>query len=167
MENEKKKTFKDLSVDEQEDMKKMYIEHYPLTHIAEKYDISRQSVSYHANKYWKEERDLMKADLFNHFSDTKKSSFVKISQDAIDVMTRALSHIKNNVEAPTLKDAKAAAEVISALDKIIRLDENKPTDITEDRAFDVIELKKKFNLDPFAAEEAEYREIEQETNEDE
>jgi len=66
-------------------------------------------------------------------------------------------------EGATPTELGKIAQVLESLDKITRLDDGKPTEITEEKPFAVDVLHKKIALDPFAqVEEIEYKEIEEE-----
>lgn len=161
--------FTELSLEEQTNAKEMYLAYDSVTDIAQKYNVLRTSISYHANTYWKKDRDLLRADLFASFSELKRATFTKMSESAIKVMTKALQHVADREEPPTMREAKDVSVILEALDKITRLDEGKPTDILEERPFSTIELQRKINMDPFAGEgieDANFKEITDETKEE-
>tara|TARA_R110000803_G_scaffold71209_5_gene134378 strand:- start:1700 stop:2182 length:483 start_codon:yes stop_codon:yes gene_type:complete len=154
-----KKTFTKLGKKEQDAIKEDYLAGVPMAEIARKHNISRTSIQYHAKQKWTVEKSLLKAELFREFSSSKREDFVNISVDAITIMRRCLKAMAENPIPPTVMEAKRASEILVELDKITRLDDNKPTDITEERPITVIELKKKMAVDPFAViEEVDYEE---------
>ena len=157
------KKFTDLTEQEKEHAKKLYMDYVDVSKIADKLGVARTSLSYHVNKKWKAEREVFKAELMHQFASNKKAHFINISESAIKVLNKALQDLANREIPPSMREAKDAAAVIESLDKILRLDENKPTDIigVDDKPISVIDLKKKISLDPFAQiEEGEYKEVE-------
>jgi hypothetical protein len=156
---------KDLDTPEYEEVKRLYMEYHSVKSIAEQFNIGRTSLSYHANKHWKLERDMVKADLFSQFSDSKKANFIKMSQAAIQIMTRALESQASADRPPTLREAKDATVVLEALDKITRLDEGNPTDITAEKAVSFKDIEAVASLNPFKSKEIEDAEF-KEGNED-
>ena len=161
----KKKKVTDLTEQELAHAKQQYMEYKNISDIADQLGVARTSLSYHVNKKWKAEREVFKAELMHNFAANKRANFINISDSSIKVLQRALTDLANREIPPTMKEAKDAAAVIEALDKILRLDDNKPTDIisNQDKPIAQIDLRKKLSLDPFAElEEGEYKEIESE-----
>lgn len=159
--NEPKK-MSELSDDQLELAKSMYLEHYSVSEISKRLNVPRTSVSYHANRYWKEEKDLLKAELFAQFTENKRMHFTRMKESSITIISRALSELAQRNVPPTVVEAKKATEILESLDKITRLDDNSPTEIVEERPISVINLQKKINLDPFSQTEiadADYEEI--------
>lgn len=148
--------------------KERYLNDEPVASIARDLGINRLTLQNYVNKSWKEEKSLMAAELFQELASSKKSQFLKMTQSAIKVLTRALEDISKRDNPPSIKEAKDVSSILDALDKITRLDENKPTEITaNEKPITVIELKEKLKVDPFLEiEDAEYTEKEddQETN---
>lgn len=158
----------DLTDAEMQKAKEMYLEFNDIAEIARSLDVSRQALSYHANRYWKKELEQRRADLLSNRDSNKVSMLLRMSQDAATIMTRALSQMARRNEPLTLREAKDAALVYKELDNIMRLDEGKPTNITQDKAFDVIEIREKLKADPFSQiEEAEFKQIEESEKEKE
>lgn len=162
------KKFSDLSPEIQDRIKQKYLEGESLSALARNFDIARTSLSYHANKNWKHELELQRAELFSHFSKSKKSNFIKMSESAIKVMTRALEDMAERDIPPTIREAKDAAVILESLDKITRLDDGNPTEIVAEKPISITEIKAKLKLDPFYSEEddieeVEFKEIEEES----
>jgi len=82
--NKKPKKMADLSNKEKEGCKALFMEYHSVAEIARVHNIARTSLSYHANKYWKVEREMNKAELFQHFTSTKKAHFTRMSENAIE-----------------------------------------------------------------------------------
>lgn len=156
---------KDLDTPEYEEVKRLYMEYHSVKSIAEQFNIGRTSLSYHANKHWKLERDMIKADLFSQFADSKKANFIKMSQAAVQVMTRALETLASRDFPPSVKEAKDATAILEALDKITRLDDGNPTDITAEKSVSFKDIEAVASLNPFKNKEIEDAEF-KESNED-
>ena len=84
-----------------------------------------------------------------------------MSNASIIIMTRALQELAKRDQPPSIAEAKRATEILESLDKISRLDENKPTEITEERPITTVELKERLSIDPFSGvtEEVDYKEL--------
>lgn len=152
--------FSELSEEKQEEVKQRYLQGDSITSLAQNYGIARTSLSYHANRNWKKELELARAELFSHFSNSKKANFIKMSESAIKVMTRALEDMADRPMPPSIREAKDAAVILESLDKITRLDDGNPTDIIAEKPISIKEIKQKLALDPFYDEGEEIEEIE-------
>lgn len=166
--NDKKPTFSQLSTSIQQEIKDKYMEGYSSTYISTEYDLIRQSVEYVIRqKGWKEQRRLMRAELFQQFSDTKKSAFTSIYLDSTELLRIAIKDVLKEIKKDDmsvdakLKMARDVSGVIRELDKIQRLDDGMPTEIREERPFAITDLQKRLREDPFykEIEDAEFNEI--------
>ena len=148
-----KKTKKGKLSDKQiEVMREMYMKYTPLSEIAQTFKVVRTTVNWHINnKGWQGERKMAENEIFNCFTDAKKTDFVKMTQSATVIMARASTHLATRNEPPSMAEATRAADVLKTLDNITRLDDGKPTDIVEnqDQPLTSKELKKKLKKDPF------------------
>lgn len=150
----KKKTKKanswsDLTKKQQEFAKEKYMEYQSIASIAKELDVPRTTIQYHANKYWDVEREMMKAELFQQFSSTKKQHFIEMSQKAMHIISKSLSHLAARDNPPTPREAKDATTILEALDKITRLDDGKPTEITEEKVMELKDIEAIAELVPF------------------
>jgi len=163
----KDKTFSDLSEPNKEALKQAYMEGVTITELADKYGLKRTSLSYHANKYWKQELELRRSELFESFSSSKRANFIKMSESAIKVMSKALQELAQREFPPTIREAKDATVILESLDKITRLDDGNPTDIIAEKPVSIIELRDKLKIDPFyeEVEDVEFVQIEEGSNE--
>lgn len=144
--------------------KRRYMEYENVSAIARDLDIPRTSLNHYIQNYWEQERDLSKAELFAAFSETKKASFVEMSEASIKIIKRALAQLANRDNPPSVMEAKRATEILESLDKITRLDEGNPTEITGEKPMDLKDIQVIANLNPFAeVEDADYKEIEDKT----
>ena len=152
--------------------KQMYLEYLTVTEIALQTGIGRNTLSYHINKTgssWQIERELQKAELLGKVSSAKKADFANMAISSIEIIKRALADLAKRDQAPTVAEAKRATEILESLDRITRLDDGAPTEITAEKPFVVANIRKRMLIDPFAkdAEVVEtVEEIENESEED-
>jgi hypothetical protein len=130
--------------------KSMYMEYVPVKTISEQLGVARTTLQYHATRHWDFERNLARAEMFKNFSEQKKVTMTTMSEAALKIMTRAMENLADGDTMPTLQQANQASAILESIDKILRLDDNKPTDITESRPTTTVELKKRLELDPFS-----------------
>ena len=133
-------------------IKSMFMEYKGISEIAKAYKVSRTTINWHINSNnWLAERKLAESEVFTSFSDAKKTDFVKMTQSAVNIMSRSLTELASRHEPPTMQEALRAADILKTLDNILRLDDGKPTDIVanQDKPMDDTELKKRLNADPF------------------
>ena len=159
--DKERRTFSSLTLSDKKEFKRRYLEGESINSLSEEFRVKRTSAQYYATKEWQQEKALMRAELFQQFSEDKKENFIKMSNASIIIMTRALQELAKRDNPPTIAEAKRATEILESLDKISRLDENKPTEITEERPITTLELKDKLSLDPFSGvvKEVEFKEI--------
>ena len=162
----KTRTVTELSESEMLEFKRMYMEYVPVTEISRHFNINRSTVSWYVNKHYVAEREMMRAELFRKFTDTKRTNFIKMSQSSIEIITRALQELAQRNVPPTVVEAQRATQILEALDKITRLDEGNPTEIVAEKPLSAREIKEKLLLDPFNDDVGEedvvnFRELEQ------
>lgn len=155
-----------ISDEQLEEAKKQFMDYTPVAVIARNLDVPRMSVQYHAEK-WKAERNLQKAELMQQLAEAKKSDFASILLNSTKIIKRAIQDLADREEPPTAREAKNMAEVIEKFDKILRLDNGAPTEITEERAVDPAEMQRKLRMDPFLKEDivdADFKEVTKDSN---
>lgn len=130
---------------------KLYKTYIPATEISERIGIPRTTVSYWIRAYnWKEKRELEAADLVHAVTDAKKFQLLRLSGLTTDLLLSSLKALTERDEPLTIKEAERAANIYGILDKILKLDEGRPTDIVgEDKPATIIEIKKRLDADPF------------------
>lgn len=151
--------FTDLSEEEQEKMKQKYLNYIPVSKIAREHGVSRTTLQYHATTHWNPVRESMRAETFGEFMDTKRESFVKMSKTSMSIIKSALEELSNRDVPPTMREAQMAVNVLVELDKITRLDDGAPTEITAEKPLSLEAVKKKIALDPFSKEIEKIEEI--------
>ena len=162
----KNPTYTQLPIDTQKMIKQKYMEGYSVLSLAEENKLIRQSLAWYIrNHNWSEERRLLRADLFQQFSDTKRAAFTGIYLDGTTLLRKAVSDAVKEYDNGDLsiKEKLVLAEqiikLIKELDKIQRLDDGQPTEIKEDRPFSIEAVSKKLHMDPFYKQEIEDAEI--------
>jgi hypothetical protein len=165
-------TYTKLPIDIQKQIKAKYMEGFNPSQLASEYKLVRQSLEWYIKKHsWVEEKRLMRAELFQQFSDTKKAAFTGIYLDGTNLLRKAIQDAvvdyNKKSNKMTVKErlalAKQLSEVIKELDKIQRLDEGQPTEIKEERPFSIKHVKDQLNKDPFyiaETKDAEFEEVE-------
>lgn len=168
----KPSSYTQLPISVQREIKSKYMDGYGGTELAKEHNLIPQSLNWYIRKHnWKEERRLARAELFQAFSDTKKAAFTSIYMNSTSFLKRAIDDAIKDYESKDLspserlKIAKMISEIISSLDKIQRLDDGKPTEIKEEKAFEPLDLKKLLEADPFQEEipDAIFKELDSDT----
>lgn len=164
VEGKKKRRSYSVPADKLESAKALYLAYEPLSEIARKLNVSKTSLHYHAQRYWNQEREMLKAELFQTMTEAKKTQFTSMTASTIKIMERALHELSRREKPPTILEAAKASEIMATLDKITRLDEDQPTDIisSREKPITVEALRKKLALDPFAeVEDVEFKQLEE------
>lgn len=136
-----------------EQMRTMFMKYETITEIAKTFKVSRTTVNWHVNSNaWAAERKMAETEMLSSFTDAKKGDFIKMTQSAVNIMSRSLQNLATRHEPPTINEATRAADILKTLDNILRLDDGRPTDITatEEKPMSNKELKEKLKVDPFA-----------------
>ena len=142
--------------------KSMFMDFKPLKEIAKVLNIKYRTLVYHKNK-WEEERNLVRKEILRDLADNKRAILVNLTSNSLDCVDRAIEDLKKRDKPPTIHEARLLTNIISEIDRIIRLDDGEPTDIiSEHKPSTVIELKAKLKKDPFFIEDASFREIDDE-----
>jgi len=102
----------------------------------------------------------MRNELLRELTENKSAILSSLVGNSLECLDRAIADLKHRGTPPTIKEARWIANIVTELDKIVRLDEGTPTDIiAEHKPSTIIELKDKLKRDPFYVEDANYREI--------
>ena len=158
---------KRLSDEQLEWAKAQYMDYTPVTKIASKLGVRKNTVQYHVDKGWRSERTLRSNTLISEFTEAKanmmNSTFscsFKSIQEWVRVKSKHPEELKPH-------EVKTMMSIISEMDKIMRLDKGEPTDIvSETKPISVIEVRNQIlKSDPFL-KDASFREIENEENTD-
>lgn len=145
-----------------EKAKALYMQYIPVTKIAEDLKVNRNSLHHYVDNYWREEREINRLEMLDYMTSGKKQDIMSMTGSSIKIIARALEDLARRAEPPSVREAAKVSEILTTLDKITRLDENKPTEITSDQPFTVVEIREKLKLDPFnQPKEVEYEEIQE------
>lgn len=142
--------------------KTMFMDFKPLKEISKVLGIKYRTLVYHKKK-WEEERNLVRKEILRDLADNKRTILVSLTSNSLDCVDRAIEDLKKRDKPPTIHEARLLTNIISEIDRIIRLDDGEPTDIiSEHKPSTVIELKAKLKKDPFYIEDVSFREIKDE-----
>ncbi len=156
-----------MTPEEQEAAKNEFLKYVPIAKIARQFNIRRTTLQYHATRHWTNDREAMKAELMSEFHDTKRGDFIKMSVSSIKIIQKALADLASRDMPPSMREAQQAVSVLEALDKITRLDDGNPTEITAEKPVSIQHVRDKLKLDPFQKpEEVEYKEIKKEVKDE-
>lgn len=137
----------------------LYFDYMSITKIAEVLGLGRTTIQNWVNKGWREARELDRVSAMKDFTQRKKADFMGITDASVQVLCRSIEHLKERDRAPTIQEMKGVAYVLEVLDRITRLDDGKPTEITHSETTQpAIEVLAKLKRDPLF-DEAEYEEI--------
>lgn len=148
----KSRKWSDISDKEKEEIKQMFMEYETVVDISKKFNVPRTTLTYHTTQKknnWTVERELNKAQLFSKFAATKKSSFINMSNNILKVMDRAIKHLSDRDAPPTTREAKDVTVMLESLDKITRLDDGNPTEITGEKVVEFKDIEVIANMVPF------------------
>ena len=146
--------------------KELYMIFKPLTDISKDLNIPYKTLVYHTAK-WKEERGLLRNEILRELSENKKTILSSLVGNSLECVDRAILDLRNRTSPPSISEARMLTNIIAEIDKILRHDDDKPTDIiAEHKPATVIELREKLKRDPFYVEDADFREIAYETTTD-
>lgn len=151
----KKKSWKSLTKKEQEEAKSLYMEYTSIASIAEKFNVPRTTIQYHASTYWDVEREMLKAELYQQWNSTKKGAFIKMQDKAAKIIEKSMAHLLSRDTPPTPREAKDAVMILESLDKINRLDDGKPTEITEEKVMELKDIEVIADMIPFKSPKGE------------
>lgn len=140
--------------------KKMYMDFIPVTEISRTLDVPRTALMHYVTQYWKEERELKGAELFQELSETKAANFARMLKSSEKIVQNYLKSIENK-DKVSPQEVKVAMQVITELDKITRLDKDSPTEIisNQDKVISSEEILKKLGTDPFSNLKGESNEV--------
>jgi len=140
-----------------ESAKERYMNYENTAGIARSLGVAKSTLQGYVNKEWRAERELTKSEMFEDVAKFKKVQFVKLTENTIIILSRALENLVQNKQNITMREARDVASIMESLDKITRLDDNKPTDIIrEEKVTTSISLQERLKADPFVIDEGDY-----------
>jgi hypothetical protein len=152
----KNKSFTDLPITIQEEIRNRYLSYETVSSISERYEIPRTSLDYHVKQRWHQERELLRSELFASFAAGKQAEFVNLSNSSLKILERGLAFLENRAEPPSVREMGQVSKIFESLDKIMRLEAGDPTSITAEKPLSIKEIKAQLkSADPFNKEEIE------------
>ena len=139
--------------------KKLYMDYNSVSEIARETGMSRAAI-YNQIKKWAVEREMLRAELMEKVVTAKTKDFASMAIASIEIIKRSLEDLAKRDIPPSVNEAQKATQIFEALDRITRLDNGDPTEITSDKPISIKAIKHKINLNPF--KEIETQEIEKE-----
>jgi len=135
--------------------KELYMAYEPISSIARKLSIPRDSLKYHVSvkkDCWKHEREGIEKEVLKEFNGTKRAKLVNISKLSLSILEKSLVDMGKQ-DRVSLQEARNVATILDSMDKIIKLDEGKPTErkeLIDNRPTSPQELKERLKqADPF------------------
>lgn len=137
-----------------EKAKKLYLEYESIATVAKSTGLKHSTISYHVNKKngWREERNLLKADLLGKVAESRRGAFAQMTLDSVTIIQKCLAAMANSENPPTPHEAKKVTEILEALDRITRLDDGAPTEIVAEKPFAIEHITTIVQSDPFHLE---------------
>lgn len=139
-------------VDTKAQAKELYFKHKGATFIAKSLGLNRTQVQNWISQSWKEERYLHEIETFEEFKSKKTPQLMEILDKSGDIILRFLKDLLERQEPIKPWEMNYVFKAQESVDKIYRLETNKPTEITqENKQMDAVELVKKIKAaDPFS-----------------
>lgn len=156
MTDQKYLNLRKYSEDQINEARRLYMSYKTRKEIVDATGININTLASYIDK-WRPERELAKSEMFSALADSKKRFFVDLANNGLEILVRSLREMNRDGAVLEPKQLREISSIIGEIDKIIRLDDGNPTEITESlkpatRA-DIIQLLKS---DPFQEiEEAE------------
>jgi hypothetical protein len=152
----KNKSFTDLPVKTQEDIRSRYLSYETVSSISDRYDIPRTSLDYHVKQRWYQERELLRSELFANYAAGKQAEFVGLSNSSLSILRKGFEALADREDPPSVREMGQVAKIFETLDKIMKLDAGDPTSITAEKPLSIKEIKQELGIiDPFNKEEIE------------
>ncbi len=89
---------------------------------------SRSLTDWRRAEGWDAEREGIERGIIEDAFSARKMSLARVTHLTTDQLERALKHLRDRPEPPTLNEAEKLSAIISALDKILRLDLGRSTE---------------------------------------
>jgi uncharacterized protein YjcR len=136
--------------DQIEKAHQLYLKYTPYEEMAAMTGMSVYAMKWYAKKGWRKERDLLKSQIIDLLGESKAKSFAEIGKHGMDLLVRSLQEHTRNGTILSVKEALALSNIITNIDKIVRLEDGLPTDIVKDiMPADQSEIIELVQADPF------------------
>ncbi len=109
--------------------KDLYFSYVPFNDISKELAVSSATVAdWRKKEGWDIEREGIERGILEDAFGARRMSLSRITKMTTDLLERGLKHFNDRIEPPTLAEAEKLSIIIGNLDKILRLDTNRPTD---------------------------------------
>lgn len=131
--------------------KELFLDYKTAAEIAKATGVTKAAIYYYAKEGWNQERELKGAELFDKLSDSKKSDFAEMLVSSQRIVKNYLKDLEAQ-DRPDPKDVKVAVQIITDLDKIMRLEREEEKEAPDDneKPLTTDDLKKRLSADPFS-----------------
>ena len=147
--------------DQLESARSLYMEFKSPREISKITGIKYRTILYHAKTNWVGDRDVLRHEILKEISENKKAILSSLTSNSLECVDRAIATLRRRETPPTIAEARMLTNIISEIDKILRLDDGNPTDIiAEHKPATIIELRDKLKKDPFYIEDTSFKEVE-------
>ena len=88
-----------------------------------------------------------------------------MQQSSVKIMKAALKELLDRDIPPSMREAQQVSAIMDSIDKIMRLDEGTPTDISGEKPMSIEHVEAKLKLNPFRkkVETVEFKEVKETT----
>lgn len=138
-----------LDKEKLEQARLMYMNYKSVPEISIETGLNPRSIRYHVDNSWSKARSVEQTKFFEYIADNKKVQLVNITDRALAIIENCVREL---AAKPVVKvaEARMVADILEKIDKILKLDEGKATNISTVAApSSVIELKQRLKIDPF------------------
>lgn len=135
--------------------KDLYFSYTPFNDIAKDLGVSAATVSdWRKREGWDIEREGIERGILEDAFGARRMSLSRITKLSVDQLERGLKHFADRIEPPTLSELEKLSVIVGNLDKILRLDTNRPTDnvaVASTITHTVEEVRDRLSADPVLA----------------
>lgn len=109
--------------------KELYFSYVPHNDIAKELGVSAATIAdWRRKEGWDIEREGIERGILEDSFGARRMSLSRITHMTTTLLERGLKHFSDRIDPPTLAEAEKLSIIIGNLDKILRLDTNRPTD---------------------------------------
>lgn len=128
----------------------LFLQYRSYEEISEMTGMTVYALKWYAKKSWRKERDMHKNQIIELLGESKAKAFAEIGMHGMELLCRSLREHAKNGTILSVKESFALSNIITNIDKIVRLEDGLPTDIVKDIApADQGEIIELVQADPF------------------
>ena len=147
------------TTDKKDKAKLMYMRFCPLDEITHATGYNKRSLQRWASNGWKRERELYVNALIEDLMAAKSKEIAEIFAVGLPLIKRSLQW-RAKGEQLNIKEALMVTDILTAFDKLMRLEHGKPTEITQNiKPVTIDELRNAIKKDEFMTLDAEARSL--------